>query len=37
VGSLLQDYDGRQIRVNLAGDKPPPRAREFWVFSCLDK
>ncbi|CAM6032794.1 unnamed protein product [Sphagnum compactum] len=23
------DYDGRQIRVNLAGDKPPPRAREF--------
>ncbi|CAK9878021.1 unnamed protein product [Sphagnum jensenii] len=23
------DFDGRQIRVNLAGDKPPPRIREY--------
>ncbi|CAK9228652.1 unnamed protein product [Sphagnum troendelagicum] len=23
------DFDGRQIRVNLAGEKPPPRIREY--------
>ena len=24
-GHMQQEFDGRQLRVNLAGDKPPPR------------
>ncbi|CAM6011512.1 unnamed protein product [Sphagnum balticum] len=31
------DFDGRQMRVNLAGDKSPLRTCEFRLFLFLDK